>query len=106
MDQYSQTIIFKKCITTTAEPPVYGLVVSNPFGNTVTMNVDYTTEGLTKIQLINQLNSSTEVLQRSTTTASGHYFYEFDTSRIPPGNYTLQVFFNEELYLKNLIKID
>ena len=107
MDQYSQNISFKKCTAHDyPEAPVYELRVSNPFGTSVTMNVDYTQEGNTKIQIINQLNSSTVLFQENVPVTAGRYFYEFDTSQVPPGNYTLQIFFNDEIYHKNIVKID
>jgi hypothetical protein len=87
--------------------PVFGLAVNNPFGTSILISADFDREGITKFQLINPFTSSIEVLQNDNfISVPNHYVYEFDTSELPAGYYMLQMFFNEEVYYRNLIKIE
>jgi hypothetical protein len=104
MDVYSKTISFEDC-PTKHYPPV-SLVATNPFGTNIYVNLDYTREGQTRIQLVNQLTSDVIVLQNENHVTADRYNYEFDTTEVAPGNYTLQVIFDGQIYFQNLVKVN
>ncbi len=107
LDQFSQQITIRECIGTDTEPPVYEIVVKNPFDHNIFINVDVARRGIMKFQLVNQLTASIDVLEEKIQIeAPSRYHYEYDTRHLPPGNYILQTIFDETLFSNNLLKIE
>ena len=103
-DVHEQLLYTTDDCTVPPPPCCFEMAALNPFSDHLTVYYNAPENGELHLALINLLSGTTTSLYSSTEVETGFYEQDFQTSSLPPGNYTLRAIFNGNVYTKTLLK--